>query len=169
MIILSIDVTVMDAGLKVMPSAVVLDLTYMGALAVNPNHSLPFDPAWLQYDPYLYCSFFCPSQDNVDLGDLMFSLCYLPTAGRLTITVIKARNLKAMDITGASGSTSILYHSTQSNERITSCHTLTLKLKMLHKWSLVVLFKSLSKHTCLISSSAVWIQFRPMSVNVKDV
>ena len=33
----------------------------------------------------------------------MFSLCYLPTAGRLTITMIKARNLKAMDITGASG------------------------------------------------------------------
>lgn len=42
-------------------------------------------------------------QDNVDLGELMFSLCYLPTAGRLTITMIKARNLKAMDITGASG------------------------------------------------------------------
>ncbi|TKS70053.1 Synaptotagmin-9 Synaptotagmin IX [Collichthys lucidus] len=35
------------------------------------------------------------STDNVDLGDLMFSLCYLPTAGRLTITMIKARNLKA--------------------------------------------------------------------------
>lgn len=48
----------------------------------------------------LYCVVF---QDNVDLGDLMFSLCYLPTAGRLTITMIKARNLKAMDITGASG------------------------------------------------------------------
>ncbi|CAL8380203.1 synaptotagmin-9 [Gadus morhua] len=42
------------------------------------------------------------STDNVDLGDLMCSLCYLPTAGRLTITMIKARNLKAMDITGAS-------------------------------------------------------------------
>ncbi|XP_064169820.1 synaptotagmin-9-like [Anguilla rostrata] len=42
------------------------------------------------------------TSDNVDLGDLMFSLCYLPTAGRLTITMIKARNLKAMDITGAS-------------------------------------------------------------------
>lgn len=39
----------------------------------------------------------------MDLGELMFSLCYLPTAGRLTITIIKARNLKAMDITGASG------------------------------------------------------------------
>lgn len=48
----------------------------------------------------VFYSFF---QDNVDLGDLMFSLCYLPTAGRLTITMIKARNLKAMDITGASG------------------------------------------------------------------
>ncbi|KAG7230190.1 hypothetical protein INR49_012383, partial [Caranx melampygus] len=36
------------------------------------------------------------TKDNVDLGDLMFSLCYLPTAGRLTITMIKARNLKAM-------------------------------------------------------------------------
>ncbi|XP_038620667.1 synaptotagmin-9 isoform X1 [Tachyglossus aculeatus] len=42
------------------------------------------------------------TNDKVDLGDLMFSLCYLPTAGRLTITIIKARNLKAMDITGAS-------------------------------------------------------------------
>ncbi len=48
----------------------------------------------------MFCVVF---QDNVDLGDLMFSLCYLPTAGRLTITMIKARNLKAMDITGASG------------------------------------------------------------------
>uniref|UniRef100_A0A670HQV9 Synaptotagmin 9 n=1 Tax=Podarcis muralis TaxID=64176 RepID=A0A670HQV9_PODMU len=42
------------------------------------------------------------TNDKVDLGELMFSLCYLPTAGRLTITIIKARNLKAMDITGAS-------------------------------------------------------------------
>lgn len=33
----------------------------------------------------------------------MLSLCYLPTAGRLTVTVIKARNLKSMDIIGKSG------------------------------------------------------------------
>ncbi|KAF5910966.1 hypothetical protein HPG69_000930, partial [Diceros bicornis minor] len=52
----------------------------------------------------------CPSsallsaslQESVDLGEIMFSLCYLPTAGRLTLTVIKCRNLKAMDITGYS-------------------------------------------------------------------
>ncbi|KAL9824418.1 synaptotagmin-6 [Geothlypis trichas] len=40
--------------------------------------------------------------ESVDLGEIMFSLCYLPTAGRLTLTVIKCRNLKAMAITGYS-------------------------------------------------------------------
>lgn len=39
----------------------------------------------------------------------MLSLCYLPTAGRLTLTVIKGRNLKAMDITGKSGRKIIPY------------------------------------------------------------
>ncbi|XP_062871114.1 synaptotagmin-6 [Trichomycterus rosablanca] len=42
------------------------------------------------------------TSESVDLGEVMFSLCYLPTAGRLTMTVIKCRNLKAMDITGYS-------------------------------------------------------------------
>ncbi|XP_043268547.1 synaptotagmin-10-like [Venturia canescens] len=44
----------------------------------------------------------CAQQEKVDLGELMLTLCYLPTAGRLTVTIIKARNLKAMDITGSS-------------------------------------------------------------------
>ncbi|XP_023718098.1 synaptotagmin-10 [Cryptotermes secundus] len=44
----------------------------------------------------------CAPQDKVDLGELMLSLCYLPTAGRLTVTVIKGRNFQAMDITGSS-------------------------------------------------------------------
>lgn len=50
----------------------------------------------------LFC-FRVVQQESVDLGEVMFSLCYLPTAGRLTLTVIKCRNLKAMDITGYSG------------------------------------------------------------------
>ncbi|KAL7977279.1 hypothetical protein Chor_009228 [Crotalus horridus] len=41
-------------------------------------------------------------QEKADLGELNFSLCYLPTAGRLTVTIIKATNLKAMDLTGFS-------------------------------------------------------------------
>ena len=50
---------------------------------------------WLDPFPHL--------QEKADLGELNFSLCYLPTAGRLTVTIIKASNLKAMDLTGFSG------------------------------------------------------------------
>jgi hypothetical protein len=39
----------------------------------------------------------------MELGELTVTLCYLPAAGRLTITIVKAINLKAMDITGKSG------------------------------------------------------------------
>ncbi|XP_066259121.1 synaptotagmin-9-like [Euwallacea similis] len=44
----------------------------------------------------------CPPVDEVNLGELMVCLCFLPKAGRLTITIIKGRNFKAMDITGKS-------------------------------------------------------------------
>ncbi|XP_040450099.1 LOW QUALITY PROTEIN: synaptotagmin-3 [Falco naumanni] len=40
--------------------------------------------------------------EKADLGEVNFSLCYLPTAGRLTVTVIRASNLRAMDLTGFS-------------------------------------------------------------------
>lgn len=58
----------------------------------------------------------CP-QESVDLGEIMFSLCYLPTAGRLTLTVIKCRNLKAMDITGYSGVLCMCDYVTHSSPR----------------------------------------------------
>lgn len=51
----------------------------------------------------VWCDVYASPQESVDLGEIMYSLCYLPTAGRMTLTVIKCRNLKAMDITGASG------------------------------------------------------------------
>lgn len=34
---------------------------------------------------------------HTEWGDLMFSLCYLPTAERLTVVVVKGRNLKMVD------------------------------------------------------------------------
>ena len=37
------------------------------------------------------------------LGRTAFSPCYLPAVERLTVTVIKGRNLKPMDISGTSG------------------------------------------------------------------
>ena len=42
-------------------------------------------------------------KDDLELGELTLTLCYLPAAGRLTVTVVKAFNLKAMDINGKSG------------------------------------------------------------------
>ncbi|XP_035827363.1 synaptotagmin-7-like [Aplysia californica] len=36
------------------------------------------------------------------LGELLLSLCYQPNIGRLTVTVMKAKDLKAKDITGSS-------------------------------------------------------------------
>ncbi|XP_031339838.1 synaptotagmin-10-like isoform X1 [Photinus pyralis] len=60
------------------------------------------ETADLQQEIEYTMNILCPPQDKVDLGEIMLSLCYLPTAGRLTLTVIKGRNLKAMDITGKS-------------------------------------------------------------------
>ncbi|XP_022112239.1 synaptotagmin-6-like [Acanthaster planci] len=42
-----------------------------------------------------------PQARHGSLGDLLFSLSYLPTAERLTIVIMKARNLKTMDISGS--------------------------------------------------------------------
>ncbi|CAM9554321.1 unnamed protein product [Lampetra planeri] len=61
-----------------------------------------FEESDLSRETSLWRDIECVASEKDDLGELMFSLCYLPTAGRLTLTVIKARNLKAMDITGAS-------------------------------------------------------------------
>lgn len=42
-------------------------------------------------------------QSRVELGELLLSLRYLPTAGRLTVTILKAKNLRATDVSGKSG------------------------------------------------------------------
>lgn len=42
-------------------------------------------------------------KDDLELGELTLTLCYLPAAGRLTVTVVKAINLKSMDLNGKSG------------------------------------------------------------------
>lgn len=41
----------------------------------------------------------CSEQDKkVDLGDIMVSMSYLPSAERLTVVLVKARNLKVVDM-----------------------------------------------------------------------
>lgn len=41
----------------------------------------------------------CSEQDaKIELGDIMVSMSYLPSAERLTVVLIKARNLKVVDV-----------------------------------------------------------------------
>jgi len=37
------------------------------------------------------------------LGDICFSLRYVPPSGKLTINILEAKNLKKMDVGGLSG------------------------------------------------------------------
>ena len=37
------------------------------------------------------------------LGDICFSLRYVPNSGKLTIVILEAKNLKKMDVGGLSG------------------------------------------------------------------
>lgn len=46
-------------------------------------------------------------QDN-KLGDICFSLRYVPTAGKLTVVILEAKNLKKMDVGGLSGTALLL-------------------------------------------------------------
>jgi hypothetical protein len=45
-------------------------------------------------------------QEN-KLGDICFSLRYVPTAGKLTVVILEAKNLKKMDVGGLSGTESL--------------------------------------------------------------
>lgn len=44
-----------------------------------------------------------PLQQQEKLGDICFSLRYVPTAGKLTVVILEAKNLKKMDVGGLSG------------------------------------------------------------------
>lgn len=46
--------------------------------------------------------FLCPPQPE-KLGDICISLRYVPTAGKLTVCILEAKNLKKMDVGGLSG------------------------------------------------------------------
>lgn len=44
-----------------------------------------------------------PELQDKSLGDICFSLRYVPTAGKLTVVILEAKNLKKMDVGGLSG------------------------------------------------------------------
>lgn len=47
------------------------------------------------------CNIFSFQQEK--LGDVCISLRYVPTAGKLTVNIMEAKNLKKMDVGGLSG------------------------------------------------------------------
>nr|KAG5698270.1 hypothetical protein BaRGS_024077 [Batillaria attramentaria] len=64
---------------------------------------IPLNEMDLSQAPVVW-KFLQPCKDTRGkLGELLLSLCYQPNIGRLTVIVMKAKELKAKDITGSSG------------------------------------------------------------------
>ncbi|NXH61039.1 SYT7 protein, partial [Rhabdornis inornatus] len=61
-----------------------------------PLGAAPFPPA------LIFCAFPNPTLGLLCRGELLLSLCYNPSANSIVVNIIKARNLKAMDIGGTS-------------------------------------------------------------------
>lgn len=55
----------------------------------------------LVFGKLLMLSYWFSQQEK--LGDICFSLRYVPTAGKLTVVILEAKNLKKMDVGGLSG------------------------------------------------------------------
>lgn len=51
----------------------------------------------------LFIQFLFFFEQQEQLGDICFSLRYVPTAGKLTVVILEAKNLKKMDVGGLSG------------------------------------------------------------------
>ncbi|KAF3846986.1 hypothetical protein F7725_004064, partial [Dissostichus mawsoni] len=58
------------------------------------------------------------------LGDICISLRYVPTAGKFTINIMEAKNLKKMDVGGLSGGSSAQWKETEEEETSVKQNTL---------------------------------------------
>lgn len=60
------------------------------------------------FDDFCCKDFFVLQEEN--LGEICLSLRYVPTAAKLTVVILEAKNLKSMDTIGTSGQTEIRSH-----------------------------------------------------------
>lgn len=73
------------------------------------------------------------------LGDICISLRYVPTAGKLTVCILEAKNLKKMDVGGLSGE--------ESESPFTDIHTLP---SVMNSWCLFCFHRSL-REDCAVA------------------
>lgn len=45
----------------------------------------------------------CSQMSHDDLGEILFSMCYLPAAGRLNVDILRAKALVPTDLVGGAG------------------------------------------------------------------
>jgi len=50
-----------------------------------------------------YLLFFIFQHSKAELGQICFSLRYVPAAGKLQVVILEAKDLKSMDVSGYSG------------------------------------------------------------------
>lgn len=86
-------------------------------------------------------------QDN-KLGDICFSLRYVPTAGKLTVVILEAKNLKKMDVGGLSDpyvKIAIMQNGKRLKKRKTSVKKCTLNPYYNESFSFEVPFEQMQK------------------------
>ena len=66
-------------------------------------------------------------EDKEKLGDVCFSLRYVPTSGKLSVVILEAKNLKKMDVGGLSGMFISIF--LFFNCKLSSCRLFGLKQK----------------------------------------
>lgn len=98
-----------------------------------------------------------PESDNEKenkLGDICFSLRYVPTAGKLTIVILEAKNLKKMDVGGLSDpyvKLSLMLNGKRIKKKKTTIKKCTLNPYYNESFSFEVPFEQIQKITCIIT------------------
>ncbi|KAI3385848.1 hypothetical protein SNEBB_000604 [Seison nebaliae] len=88
------------------------------------------------------------------LGDICFSLRYVPTAGKLTIVILEAKNLKKMDVGGLSDpyvKLSLMMNGKRIKKKKTSIKKCTLNPYYNESFTFEVPFEQIQKVSCAVT------------------
>merc|ERR1711935_322060 len=91
---------------------------------------------------------------NEKLGDICFSLRYVPTAGKLTVVILEAKNLKKMDVGGLSDpyvKISLMQNGKRLKKKKTTIKKNTLNPYYNESFSFEVPFEQIQKVTLIIT------------------